>query len=315
MMTAMKLSRRGFLRLGLSAAAGAALPPLLRKPLLSKEPAPPGPAWPDLVAVRGGSPVQLFDAGIKALGGLQRFVRKGQTVLVKPNIGWDRTPSEGADTNPDLVGRLVAAAYEAGAKKVYCFDHSVQTEKDCWRRSGIEEAVRAHGGEMRSADDESKYRKVKVPGGKSLTEVLVHELYLDCDVVINAPVLKSHGGGRITAAMKNLMGVVWDRRYWHRVDLARCIAEFPLVRKPDLNVVDAYLVMMDHGPQRAASDDLALKKMQLLSTDMVLADAAGAKILGLKPEEVPYLKPAESLGLGSMDLERAAIKRISISGG
>ena len=311
----MRITRKGFLELGFAAAAGAVLPAILRRPLWAKEAGKPKPAWPDLVAVRAGSPVPMFDAGIKALGGMGRFVRKGQTVLVKPNIGWDKTPSEGADTNPDLAGRIVAAAYEAGARKVYCFDHSVNKESDCYRNSGIARAVKDHGGEMRSGSDEAAYRRVAIPGAKALTEAKVHELYLDCDVVINAPILKSHGGGRMTAAMKNLMGVVWDRRYWHRTDLQRCIAEFPLLRKPDLNVVDAYLVMMEGGPYGASTEDLALKKMQLLSTDMVLADAAGAKILELKPESVPYLKMAAELGLGSMDLERAAIKKVSLQGG
>jgi uncharacterized protein (DUF362 family) len=233
-------------------------------------------------------------------------------VLVKPNIGWDKTPSEGATTNPDLVGRIVTAAYEAGAKKVFCFDHPVNREADCYRRSGIADAVKRSGGEMRSGGDERAYRKVAIPGAGLLKEALVHELYLDCDVVINVPILKSHGGGRMTGCLKNLMGVVWDRRFWHREGLQRSIAELPLLRKPDLNVVDALLVMMENGPYGATTDDLAMKKMQLLSADPVLADAAGARILGMAPESVPHLKLAAELGLGRMDLDHAAIKRVSL---
>ncbi|HAM35733.1 MAG TPA: tat (twin-arginine translocation) pathway signal sequence [Elusimicrobia bacterium] len=306
------MTRQGFIKLGFSVVAGGLLPPLLRKPLLGKTKDVAANASPDLVAVKEGSPVQMFDAGIKALGGLGRFVRKGQIVLVKPNIGWDKTPSEGADTNPELVGRVVAAAYEVGARKVYCFDHPVNVEADCYRRSGIEKAVKDHGGEMRAGSDQGMYRKVAIQGASVLKEALVHELYLDCDVVINVPVLKSHGGGRMTASLKNLMGVVWDRRFWHRTDLQRCIAEFPLLRKPDLNVVDAYLVMMEHGPYGASTEDLALKKMQILSADPVLADTAAAKVLERSPETVPYLRMASDLGVGSMDLARAAIKRISL---
>jgi len=308
----MKITRKGFLKLGLTAVAGSLLPPLLRLPLRGQEAGASEPAQPDLVAVRDGSPARMFDAGVRALGGLNRFVRKGKTVLVKPNIGWDKTPSEGATTNPDLVGRIVAAAYEAGARKVYCFDHTCNREEGCYRRSGIADAVKSNGGEMRSGEDQKAYRKVAIPGGQVLKDVLVHELYLDCDVVINVPILKSHGGGRMTAALKNLMGVVWDRRFWHREGLQRCIAEFPLLRKPDLNVVDAFLVMMEHGPYGATTDDLAMKKMQMLSADAVLADAAAAKVLGFTPESVPYLKMAADLGLGRMDLAKAAIKRVSL---
>ena len=241
----------------------------------------------------------MFDAGIQALGGLGRFVKKGKTVLVKPNIGWDKTPSEGATTNPELVGRIVAAAYEAGAKKVYCFDHTCNREEDCYRRSGIADAVKKNGGEMRSGEDQKAYRKVSIPGAQILKEALVHELYLDCDVVINAPILKSHGGGRMTAALKNLMGVVWDRRFWHREGLQRCIAEFPLLRKPDLNVVDAFLVMMENGPYGATTDDLDMKKMQMLSSDAVLADAAAAKVLGYEPAERPLPEDGDRPGPGA----------------
>jgi uncharacterized protein (DUF362 family) len=304
----MEITRKGFLRMGLAAAAGVLAPPLLRGRLMAE----PTRKLPDLAALRDGSPAAMFDAGVKTLGGMGRFVRKGGTVLVKPNIGWDKTPSEGATTNPDLVGRIVAAAYEAGARKVYCFDHSVNREADCYKRSGIAAAVRKNGGEMRSGEDERAYRKVVIPGGKVLKDALVHGLYLDCDTVVNVPILKSHGGGRMTAALKNLMGVVWDRRFWHREGLQECIAEFPLLRKPDLNVVDAFLVMMENGPYGATTDDLDMKKMQLLSADAVLADSASAKVLGREPGSVPYIKLAAGLGLGRMDLERVLIKRISL---
>ena len=308
----MEITRKGLLKLGLTAAAGGLLPPLLRLPLLGKGKDASEPAYPDLVAVRDGSPAQMFGAGIKALGGLSRFVRKGQTVLVKPNIGWDKTPSEGATTNPDLVGRIVAAAYEAGAKRVYCFDHTCNREEDCYRRSGIPDAVRKSGGKVLSGEDRQAYRKATIPGAKILKEALVHELFLDCDVVINVPILKSHGGGRMTAALKNLMGVVWDRQFWHREGLQRCIAEFPLLRKPDLNVVDAFLVMMANGPYGATTDDLDMKKIQLISADAVLVDTAAAKVLGRPSENVPYLKMAADLGVGRLDLDKAAIKRISL---
>ena len=313
-MDEMKISRKGFIKWGVAAMAGGFLPSLWRKPLWSLEQGEPGPARPDLVGVRDGPPMRMFDAGIKALGGIGRFVKKGQSVLVKPNIGWNRTPSEGATTNPDLVGRIVAAAYEAGARKVYCFDHPDQDklERACYLRSGIEDAVKRNGGEMRPGSDLRAYRRVTIPGAQVLKEALVHELYLDCDVVINVPVLKSHGACHMSAAVKNLMGVVWDRQFWHHTDLSRSIAEFPLLRKPDLNVIDAFLVMMEHGPYGATSDDLDLKKMQLLSTDAVLADAAAARVLGLKPENIPYLKMAAQLGVGSMDLDRAAVRRISL---
>lgn len=283
----------------------------LARPLFGEAKTVPAKPFPDLVAVKDGSPAQMFEVGIKAMGGMERFVKKGQTVLVKPNIGWNKSPSEAADTNPDLIGKIVELAYKAGAKKVYVFDHSVDLEKECYKNSGIEKAVKDNKGEMQPADSERYYKKVEIKGAKVLKEALVHKLYLDCDIVINVPILKSHGGGRMTAALKNLMGVVWDRKAWHRNGLHESIAEFPLVRKPDLNVIDAYLVMMQNGPRGITTDDLVLKKMQILSTDMVLADTAAAKTLEFPPENISYLKLVEKLGIGTMNLEKSSIKRIS----
>jgi len=304
-----KTTRRRFIQMVLTSAGAAFLP---RGTAWSESGKKSGPKLPQLVAVKDGSPVKMFEAGIKALGGMERFVKKGQTVLVKPNIGWNKTPNEAANTNPELVGRVVAAAYEAGAKKVVVFDHSVNVEKECHRRSGIAQAVKDNGGSMHTAEREKDYREAAVPGAKRLKQLKVHKLYLDSDVIIDVPILKSHGGGRMTGAIKNLMGVVWDRRYWHRRGLHRCISEFPVLRKPDLSIVDAYVVMMKNGPRGISTDDLLMKRMQLLSPDPVLADAAGAKILGLEPDEIDYLPMAQELGVGSMDLEGSAIKRISL---
>lgn len=269
--------------------------------------------FPDLVAVKGGSPAEMFEIGIAAIGGMGRFVKKGQTVVVKPNIAFNKRPEQGANTNPGLVGKIVELAYRAGAKRVYVFDNTLYREKGCYETSGIKKAVSENGGDMRTGSDEMEYRFVQIPGAKTLTDARVHKLYLESDVIINVPILKTHGGTRMTAALKNLMGVVLDRKAWHRADIHECIAEFPLLRKPNLTVIDAYLVMMQNGPLGLSPDDLELKKMQLISTDMVLADTAAAKILGIPPESIGYLKLAERYGIGTMNLEKRSIRRLSLN--
>lgn len=306
------MARRDFIKLVLSSVAVGLFSRLPAGRAFAETGISEKPELPDLVGVREGSPAQMFEVGIKALGGMKRFVKRGQSVLVKPNIGWNKTPNEGATTNPELVGRIIKEAYKAGAKTVYVFDHTVNLEKKCYRRSGIEKAVKNNDGKMRSGEKERLYRKVTLDRAKVLNEVLVHKLYLDCDVVINVPILKDHGGGRMTAALKNLMGVVWDRQYWHKTDLQQAIGEFPLARKPELNVIDAYIVMTDNGPRGISTEDLSLEKMQILSTDGVLADTAAARILDLTLEEVPYLNIAAKLKLGTTDLKNSRIKRISL---
>lgn len=268
-------------------------------------------SFPELVALREGSPAQMFEIGIAALGGMERFVRPGQTVLIKPNIGWNKTPADGANTSPDLVGKITELVVKAGAAKVSVFDNTCNDMRSCYENSGIEEAVKKAGGRMYPGDIEKYYRKVSIPGAKILKSAQVHDLYLDSDVIINVPVLKHHVSTRMTCGLKNLMGVVWDRRFWHREGLNQCIADFGLLKKINLTVVDAYNVMLRNGPRGISANDLVQKRMQLLSADPVLADTAAAKILGASIEEVKYITLAESFGYGSKELVDRRIKRIT----
>jgi len=271
----------------------------------------PSAGTPDLVAIRNGEPEALFDHGIKALGGMGRFVKKGQKVVVKPNIGWNVPPERAANTNPRLVRRIVEHCLQAGAKEVYVFDHTCDAWRDSYRASGIEQAVKDAGGKLAPGNSESYFQTVALPGGHRLRRTQEHELVLGADVFINVPVLKSHGGARLSVAMKNLMGVVWDRGEWHSNDLHQCIADFATYRKPDLNVVDAWNVMLRHGPRGVSTADVVNMRSQLLSTDLVTADAAAARLFGLKqPEEVGYIRIAGEMGAGRMDLENLAIRRI-----
>jgi uncharacterized protein (DUF362 family) len=267
---------------------------------------------PDLVAIKDGSPEAMFDAGIKAFGGMEKFVKKGQTVVVKPNIGWDQTPQLAANTNPMLVQRIVEHCFTAGAKKVYVFDHTCNDWKKCYRNSGIEEAAQKAGATLAPANQEKYYQAVDVPGAKTLHTTKLHELILEADAFINVPILKHHGGARLTIAMKNLMGIVWDRKFWHSSNLHECIADFPLLRKPTLNIVDAYRMLMRNGPRGGSEGDVIVRKMQMISSDIVAIDAAATKVFGMEPQAVPYIKMAHDYKLGNMNLEQLNIKRISL---
>ena len=265
---------------------------------------------PELVAVKGSTPEKMFDAGIRAMGGIGKYVKKGQTVVIKPNIGWNKSPEYGSNTNPELVGQIVKHCYAAGAKKVYVFDHTCNYWRNTYKNSGIEKAVKKAGGVVVSGNSEKYYRSVRVPGAKILKKTKVHKLILESDVFINVPVLKHHSGALMTSAMKNLMGAVWDRRTYHYSGLHQCIADFCLYKKPDLNIVDAYTVMMKNGPRGYSKSDLKKKKMQLISSDIVAIDSAAARIFGSKPSGIPYIAYADKMNIGKMNLEKLRIKRI-----
>lgn len=263
----------------------------------------------DLAAIKGGEPDAMFDEAIKALGGMKKFVKKGQTVVVKPNIGWDVEPERAANTNPALVNRIIKQCFDAGAKDVYVFDHTCDNWNKCYSNSGIERAVKDAKGKIVSGANESYYQEVTVSQGKILKKAKVHELILGSDVFINVPILKNHSSADLTIGMKNLMGNVWDRRFWHANNLHQCIADFTSYRKPDLTVVDAYYVLKRNGPRGVSKDDVLTMKSQIVSTDIVAADAAAAKLFGSDPEKVEYIKIAADMKLGTIDLDKLSIYR------
>jgi uncharacterized protein (DUF362 family) len=267
---------------------------------------------PDLVAVKGGEPEALFDAGIAALGGMKAFVRAGQTVVIKPNIGWSQPPESAANTNPKLVKRIIEHCLNAGAKKVYVFDNSCDSWSLCYKTSLIEKYAREAGATVAPPDSSGYYHEVVFPGAISLKKARVHELIIESDVFINVPVLKNHSGAGMTASMKNLMGTVWDRQFFHRWDLDQCIADACLFRKPDLNVVDAYKVMKTGGPRGYSSSVYEMAKFQILSTDIVAADAASAKTLGFEPARFRYIGLAADKKSGRSDLGALDILRLTI---
>ena len=280
--------------------------------LMAGRPLPPAANY-DLIAVMGGEPAAMFDMGIQALGGMGSFVSKGQKVLVKPNIGWDVVPEKGGNTNPALVRRIIEHCLRAGAKEVYVFDNTCDNWIKCYKNSGIEQAVKAAGAKIVPGNSESYYQEVTINNAKKLNKTKVHELVLSSDVFINVPILKHHSSARMTGALKNMMGVVWDRGYWHSNNLNQCIADYALfAKKPQLNVMDAYNVMMRNGPRGVSVADLSNMKSLMISTDWVAIDAAGAKMMGMEPSSIEHIALAAGMGLGKMDLSTMNIHRMKM---
>ena len=200
------MDRRNFVKTSISLAALTGLNPKLGATETSS---PLSAKTPDLIAVRGGSLTQMYHAAINALGGLTRFVKANMKVLIKPNIGWAKTPEEGANTSPELVKLIIQECLKAGAAEVNVFDHTCNHWKDCYSLSGIGNAVETAKGKLLPGNSENTYEPIAIPKAKILKQTKVHKAYLESDLIINIPILKHHGGARMTSAMKNLMGVVW----------------------------------------------------------------------------------------------------------
>jgi len=307
-------SRREFLRSGFALGAAVTLVPW-RELAAAETPTPATAAdavRPVLVAVRDGTRTAMLDKALETLGGIGAFVKAGQTVCLKPNIGWDAPPERGANTHPELVGRLVRLCLEAGAKSVSVFDNTCDQWQLTYEHSGIEKAARDAGAHVVNGKDQSLYREVDIPGGVKLKRALVHSLVLDSDVLLNVPVLKHHSGTGMTAAMKNLMGVVWDRGFYHQNNLHQAIVDFLTLRKPTLNILDAYHPMVRNGPRGKTVADVVEMRTLLASVDPVALDAAAAKLLGLDPARIEYINIADEMKIGLKDLTRVDVRRIKL---
>lgn len=272
---------------------------------------------PDLVAVMGGEPDVMLNKALDALGGIGNFIKKGQNVVIKPNIGWDRTPELAANTNPDLIKALVKKCIDAGAKKVTVFDHTCDNWQKCYEKSGIAEAVKAAGGVIVPGNDEIYYKEVSIPNGVSLKTAKIHEALLEADAWINVPILKNHGGAKMTISMKNYMGIVWDRGFFHKNDLQQCIADIcTWNKKPVLNIVDAYRVMRQNGPQGKSISDVSQLKTLIVSSNIVAADTAALRFFNqvekMDLSAVGHIGKGEAHKLGTTNLDKLTIKRIKI---
>lgn len=271
----------------------------------------------DLVAVMGGEPEAMFRRAIAEMGGMKSFIKPGQKVVVKPNIGWDKSPELAGNTNPKLITEIVKQCFAAGAKEVTVFDHTCDDWQKCYKNSGIEAAAKAAGAKVMPAHLESYYRNVSLPQGKKLKNAKIHEAILNCDVWINVPVLKHHGGAQLTISMKNHMGIVWDRGFFHQNNLQQCIADIcTLQKKAVLNVVDAYRIVKTNGPQGRSASDVVLTKGLFISQDIVAVDTAAAKFFNqvreMPLDTVGHLANGEALKIGIMNLDKLNIKRIKI---
>lgn len=271
----------------------------------------------DLVAVLGGEPEMMFRKAIAELGGMGRFIKKGDKVVVKPNIGWDKTPEMGATTNPKLVSEVITQCFRAGAKEVTVFDHTCDDWRKCYVSSGIAEAAKKAGAKVIPADEESYYREVSIPNGKRLKTAKIHEAIVNADKWINLPILKNHGGAQMTISMKNYMGIVWDRGFFHANDLQQCIADVcSYSKRPVLNIVDAYRTMKTSGPRGKSLTDIVLTKGLFISQDIVAVDTAAVNFFNQVREmplsKVSCLSKAQAVNVGTMNLERLNVRRIKM---
>jgi uncharacterized protein (DUF362 family) len=301
------MDRRVFLR-GAAGAAGGLAALGIFPPLLGQAAAEPRP---DLAVAKGAPAEKIVRAAVDALGGIRRFISRGDVVVVKPNIGWDRAPEYAANTNPEVVAALVKMCLEANAKKVKVFDRTCDEQRRCYASSGIEAAAKAAGAEVSHIDDK-RFRDVQIPGGVAFKSWPIYIDVLEADKLINVPIAKRHGSGGLTMALKNWMGAMGGNRGKAHQKLDAAIADLAVVIKPCLTVLDAVRILTAHGPKGGDLADVKRLDTVVAGIDQVAIDAYGATLFGMKGEDLGYVRDAAARGLGRMDLSRVTIKKIEV---
>ncbi len=270
------------------------------------------PQFPKLTVVQGGEPRALVQQALANLGGIRRFVSRQDVVVIKPNIAWDRTPEQAANTNPEHVAEVVRQCWSAGAKRVIVTDVSCNEARRCFHRSGIEAAARAEGAEVILPDPEL-YRDVDL-GGVVLKSWPVFTPFLEADKIFNLPIAKHHELTGATLGMKNWYGILGGQRNRLHQQIHQSLADLASFMLPTLTIMDCYRILIRNGPTGGNLEDVVLKKTVVAGTDPVALDAYVAKAYwNLDPEHLPYLQMAANRGLGTVDFETLAVKVSQIS--
>ena len=268
------------------------------------------PALPQMCIAKGEDPASLVRAAIDGLGGIKRFISRGDLVAIKPNIGWARVPAQGANTNPEMVSEMVRLCFDAGAKRVIVSDVSLNDPQRCFDLSGIRVAAAKMGADVFLPQD--RHFRERQLGGEMLKLWPVYMALTEADKIINMPVMKHHNLCTATGGMKNWYGLLGGMRNQLHQNINLSIADLATFMRPTLTVMDAYRVLFRNGPQGGSFRDVMLKKQVIATIDQVAGDAYGVELLGRKVEELPYLPMAHARNIGTMHWRTLRHKMIEV---
>jgi len=288
------------------------------------------PTGNDLVVVEGTPKdyAAITERAIDEFGGIEQFVKKGDRVVLSPNMGWMRTPDQAAATHPDVLRTVVKLCERAGASRITCIDYTLDDWKLAFDICGAREAVKGTKATLLSPTEVQMYQDVNIPDavpkktreGTDYTSIhhdnriyqkLPREI-IECDAFICIPIVKDHEAAAITISMKKLMGNIWNRKDYHRYGLHECIAELNMALKPTLIVADATRALQTRGPK--GPGEVTTPNKVVVGIDPVAVDAYCTRFLtvkGVTPDAVPHLVLANKLGRGEIDCDRLKVREIA----
>ncbi|MBN2406921.1 MAG: DUF362 domain-containing protein [Elusimicrobia bacterium] len=306
------LTRRQFIKILASAMFGLISGRLFasgKQPLQAeKAPETSGVPAPVLSVIQGSDHRAVTRRAVEAVGGMNRFVKKGDTVVVKPNMSWDRTPEQAANTNPVVIEEVIKMCYEAGARKVKVFDRCCANPERSYKNSGVADSARKAGADVFHVDDWN-YVEAGFKYDSPLKGWPIYRDAVEADCFINLPVLKHHRLTGLTLSMKNLMGVMGGNRGTVHWDISTKLAHLADYIRPDLNIMDATRVLIDNGPTGGRLEDVKIYNTIIAGTDFVLVDSESARLVGKDPMDIGYIKAAAGAGFGKTGVSPGLVVR------
>lgn len=264
-----------------------------------------------LAVIKGKDTVSVTRRAIQAVGGMRRYVKKGDTVVVKPNMAWDSRPEYAVNSNPVVVSEIVKMCYESGAKKVKVFDRTCSNKQLAYDSSGIADSARACGADVFYVDDWN-YVKARFDYDSPISGWPIYRDAVKCDSFINVPVVKDHKLTKLTLSMKNLMGVMGGDRGQVHWNISKKLAHLTDFIKPGLTVIDATRVLFRNGPRGGNLEDVRVMDTVIATADPVLADSEASRLMGIDPMEIGYIEEAVKMDLGEISVDKSLIIREAV---
>ena len=269
-----------------------------------------GPDAVTMAIARGTDPEALVRGAFGLLGGIEQFIDKGDRVLIKPNVAFDRPASLGATTHPDVLKAVATQVRDAGAARLLIADNPINQPEGCFYKSGIQAAAGEVGADL-VLPRPSAFTPVRIDGEVLTTWPMFYEPFAQADKVIGIAPLKDHNLCSASMTMKNWYGLLGGRRNQFHQRIHGIVSDFPHMVKPTLVVLDATRVLMRNGPTGGSLGDVKRGDTLVVGTDMVAVDTFGYALLDRDPADLEYLHRAAARGLGSTDWRAAKWREVN----
>ena len=262
--------------------------------------------------IHGADRVKAVQLGLKAIGGIDAFIKPGDKVLIKVNAAFATPSILSATTNPELLAEVVRLCIQAGAAEVVVTDNPINDPASCFALTGIGEAARSSGAKL-ILPKENLFQLTTVEGASLIREwPLLYEPFDGVNKVIGTAPVKDHHRSGASMTMKNWYGLLGGRRNIFHQNIHDCIMELAMMIKPTLVILDGTFTMMTNGPTGGSLSDLKQTNTMIVSTDQVAADAFGATLLGKTVHDLPHILKAQAAGVGTADYESLKPARASV---